>query len=165
MRRSALPCSPTYEYYSWLQHHGFVPRYVCSRHSYHFMVDPSFQTTNKHLHSPLPFHYGTVRARPGALKIFIRTLKWHLTFSVYRQYFFRIFVKAKKLKKKKWIGRISYIMLPAMLFISRYMWLIIYSFFKMFIISYFRFLPGQLPVNNGWYTSSSPSTTVGGITC
>lgn len=79
-----------------------------------------------------------------------RTLKWHLMLSIYWQcFFFRIFVKAQKLKKW-WTGRISYIMLPATLCTGRYMWFKIYSFFKMFIIFYFRCLSGHLPVNNGW---------------
>jgi len=38
-------------------------------------------------------------------------------------------------------------------------------FFKMFVIFYFRCLSGQLPVDNGWWTSNFASTTVWETTC
>jgi hypothetical protein len=44
-------------------------------------------------------------------------------------------------------------MLPAMLHISKCMWLMFYLFLKILIVFIFKFFnEGCIPVNNGWHT-------------
>ena len=52
-------------------------------------------------------------------------------------------------------------MLPAVLHISKYMWLMLYLFLKFLYILYFDlFYYGRVPVDNGWRTASGTRTTI-----
>jgi len=47
----------------------------------------------------------------------------------------------------------SYIMLPAVLLVSKYTWLQFHLFFKIFILVFISIFYGRIPVNSGWPTS------------